>query len=103
MVWKLGIKVESVFDSLRKVAKKGSLLAVAHLVDSFGKDVETFTAVMHNNVVDRNIIERAKNIMENQDPDLQIIQLISTDQTGHSRGVLYDEYIQKIEEANNLV
>lgn len=103
MVWKLGIKVESVFDSLRKVGKKGSLLAVAHLVDSFGKDVETFTAVMKNNLVDRGIIERAKNIMEEQDPDLQIVQLISTDQTGHSRGVLYDEYIQKIEEADSLV
>lgn len=103
MVWKLGIKVESIFDSLRKVGKKGSLLAVAHLVDSFGKDVETFTAVMHNDVVDRNIIERAKKIIDEQDPDLQIVQLISTDQTGHSRGVLYDEYIQKIEEADSLV
>ena len=103
MVWKQGIKVEKVFDTLRKVGKKGSLLAVAHLVDSFGKDVETFTAVMHNNVVDRKIIDRAKNIMEEQDPDLQIVQLISTDQTGHSRGVLYDEYIQKIEEADALV
>ena len=103
MVWKQGIKVESVFDTLRKVGKKGSLLAVAHLVDSFGKDVETYTAVMHNDLVDRKIIERAKNIMEEQNPDLQIVQLISTDQTGHSRGVLYDEYIQKIEEADALV
>jgi Type I phosphodiesterase / nucleotide pyrophosphatase len=103
MVWRQGIKVESIFDSLRKVEKKGSLLAVAHLVDSFGKDVETYTAVMNNSIVDRSIIERAKNIMEVQDPDLQIVQLISTDQTGHSRGVLYDEYIQKIEEADSLV
>ncbi|MCH6268298.1 MULTISPECIES: alkaline phosphatase family protein [Neobacillus] len=103
MVWKLGIKVESVFDSLRKVSKKGSLLAVAHLVDSFGSDVDTFTAVMHNDVVDRKIIERAKLIMDEKNPDLQIVQLISTDQTGHSRGVLYDEYIQKIEEADTLV
>lgn len=103
MVWKLGVKVESVFDTLRKVGKMGSLLAVAHLVDSFGKDVETFTAVMHNDVVDRKIIDRAKNIMDEQDPDLQIVQLISTDQTGHSRGVLYNEYIQKIEEADALI
>ncbi|MDN3018798.1 alkaline phosphatase family protein [Paenibacillus sp. BSR1-1] len=103
MVWKLGIKVESVFDSLRKIGKKGSLLAVAHLVDSFGKDVETYTAVMNNSIVDRSIIERAKNIMDEKNPDLQIVQLISTDQTGHSRGVLYDEYIQKIEEADSLI
>jgi hypothetical protein len=103
MVWKLGLKVESVFDSLRKVSKKGILLGIAHLVDSFGKDVETVTAVMKNDVADRNIIERAKKIMAEQDPDLFIVQLIGTDQTGHSRGVLYDEYIEKIEEADRLV
>ncbi|MFC3883162.1 alkaline phosphatase family protein [Bacillus songklensis] len=103
MVWKLGIKVESIFDALRKVNKKGRLLGIAHLVDSMGDDVETVTAVMHNDVADRNIIERAKNIMSEQDPDLLVVQLISTDQTGHSRGVLYDEYIQKIEEADALL
>ncbi|GGJ70732.1 hypothetical protein GGR02_000916 [Anoxybacillus voinovskiensis] len=103
MVWKLGINVESIFDSLRKVEKKGRLLGIAHLVDSFGDDVETVTAVMHNDVADRNIIERAKLVMDEQDPDLFIVQLIATDQTGHSRGVLYDEYIQKIEEADRLI
>ncbi|WP_214481556.1 alkaline phosphatase family protein [Bacillus sp. SM2101] len=103
MVWKLGIKVESIFDSLRKVGKKGRLLGIAHLVDSMGDDVETVTAVMHNDVADRNIIDRAKLIMSEQDPDLLVAQLISTDQTGHSRGVLYDEYIQKIEEADTLL
>ncbi|MBB3867665.1 alkaline phosphatase family protein [Parageobacillus toebii NBRC 107807] len=103
MVWKLGIKVESIFDSLRKVGKTGRLLGIAHLVDSFGDDVETVTAVMHNDVADRNIIERAKRIMEEQDPDLLIVQLIATDQTGHSRGVLYEEYLQKIEEADALI
>ncbi|XEC96575.1 alkaline phosphatase family protein [Paenibacillus tarimensis] len=102
MVWKLGIKVESIFDSLRKAGKKGRLLGIAHLIDSMGDDVESVTAVMHNDVADRNIIERAKKIMEEQNPDLLVVQLISTDQTGHSRGVLYDEYIQKIEEADQL-
>ncbi|MCM3602578.1 alkaline phosphatase family protein [Robertmurraya korlensis] len=103
MVWKLGIKVESIFDSLRKVGKKGRLLGIAHLVDSMGDDVETVTAVMHNDEADPNIMKRAKKIMKEQDPDLFIVQMIATDQTGHSRGVLYDEYIQKIEEADALV
>ncbi|WP_141430820.1 alkaline phosphatase family protein [Bacillus sp. 03113] len=103
MVWKLGIKVESIFDSLRKVGKKGRLLGIAHLVDSMGNDVETVTAVMHNDQADPNIMKRAKKIMEEQDPDLLVVQMIATDQTGHSRGVLYDEYIQKIEEADLLV
>lgn len=103
MVWKLGIKVESIFDSLRKVGKQGKLFGCAHLVDSMGSDVETFTAVMHNDRVDSAIMERAKKIVQEQDPDLFIVQMIATDQTGHSRGVLYDEYLQKIHEADLLV
>ncbi|OZM57911.1 sulfatase [Lottiidibacillus patelloidae] len=103
MVYKLGINVESIFDSLRKVGKKGRMLAVAHLVDAMGSDVETYTAVTNNDEVDRKIIERAKKMMKEQDPDLLIAQLISTDQTGHSRGVHYDEYIAKIEEADMLI
>jgi Type I phosphodiesterase / nucleotide pyrophosphatase/Sulfatase len=103
MVWKLGIKVESIFDSLRKVGKKGRLLGIAHLVDSLGDDVETVTAVMHNDKADSNIMARARKIMDEQDPDMFVVQMISTDQTGHSRGVLYDEYLQKIHEADKLI
>jgi len=103
MVWRLGIRVESIFDSLRKVGKKGRLLGIAHLIDSMGDDVESVTAVMHNDKADRNIIERAKKIMAEQNPELLIVQLIATDQTGHSRGALYEEYRQKIEEADRLV
>ncbi len=103
MVWRLGIKVESIFDSLRKVRKTGRLLGIAHLIDSMGDDVESVTAVMHNDIADRNIIERAKKIMEEQNPDLLVAQLIGVDQTGHSMGVLYDEYLRKIAEADKLV
>lgn len=103
MVWKLGAQTESIFESLRKVNKKGKLLGIAHLVDTFGSDVETVTAVMNNDVADRNIVEKGKRIMEDDNPDLFIMQLISTDQTGHSRGVLYNDYIEKIEETDRLV
>ena len=102
MVWKLGIRTESIFDSLRKVNKKGRLLGIAHLIDSMGDDVESVTAVMHNDKADRNIMERAKRIMQEQNPDLLVVQFIATDQTGHSRGVFYEEYQQKIEEADKL-
>jgi hypothetical protein len=103
MVWRLGIRVESIFDSLRKVRKTGRLLGIAHLIDSMGDDVESVTAVMHNDVADTIIIEGAKRIMTDQNPDLLVVQLIATDQTGHSRGVWYDEYVQKIEEADELI
>ncbi|WP_210364991.1 alkaline phosphatase family protein [Bacillus sp. REN3] len=100
MVWKLGIKTESIFDSLRKVGKKGRLLGIAHLVDSMGSDVETLTAVIHKDKADQNMLAKARKIMKEQDPDLFIVQMIGTDQVGHSRGVLYDDYLEKIEEAD---
>jgi hypothetical protein len=103
MVWRLGIKTESIFDSLRKVGKKGRLLGIAHLVDSMGSDVETVTAVMHKDKADPNMLAKARKIMKEQDPDLFVVQLIGTDQVGHSRGVLYDDYIEKIEEADALI
>jgi hypothetical protein len=103
MVWKLGTKVETVFDSLRKIGKSGRLLGIAHLVDSMGDDVDTVTAVMNNDVADYHIMERAKQIMKERNPDFFKVQLIGTDQTGHSRGVLYDEYLEKITEADRLV
>ncbi|HEX7056309.1 MAG TPA: alkaline phosphatase family protein [Bacilli bacterium] len=103
MVWRLGVRCESVFDSLRKVGKTGKLLGIAHLVDSFGDDVETVTAVMKNDEADANIMLRAKDIVERHDPDLLIVQLIATDQTGHSRGALYEEYKQKIAEADRHI
>ena len=103
MVWNLGVKVETIFDSLRKVGKTGRLLGIAHLVDAMGDDVDTVTAVMNNDVADTKIMEGARQIMLDKNPDFFTVQLIGTDQTGHARGVLYDDYIQKIEEADKIV
>lgn len=103
MVYKLGVNTETVFDSLRKVGKRGRLLGIAHLVDAMGSDVETVTAVMHKDKADPNMLARARKIMKEQDPDLFVVQMIGTDQVGHSRGVLYEDYIEKIEEADALI
>lgn len=103
MVYKLGVNTETVFDSLRKVGKRGRLLGIAHLVDAMGSDVETVTAVMHKDKADPNMLAKARKIMKEQDPDLFVVQMIGTDQVGHSRGVLYDDYIEKIEEADALI
>lgn len=103
MVWDLLVKVESIFDVLKKQGKKGVLFGCAHLIDAFGDYVESFTAVSHNDVVDKKIMEQAKVIYERENPDLFIVQMIAVDQTGHSRGVLYPEYLQKINEADKLI
>ena len=86
-----------------KWGKLGRLLGIAHLIDSMGDDVESVTAVMHNDKADRNIMERAKLIVSEQNPDLLVVQFIATDQTGHSRGALFDEYREKIEEVDQLI
>ncbi|MDN4593457.1 alkaline phosphatase family protein [Polycladomyces subterraneus] len=103
MVWKLGVRCESVFDKLREVGKTGRLLGIAHLVDAFGDDVDTVTAVMKNDEADAHIMARARQIIEEKQPDLLAVQLIATDQTGHSRGPLYEEYREKIEEADRHI
>ncbi|GAB6098755.1 hypothetical protein JCM16358_06340 [Halanaerocella petrolearia] len=104
LVLDLGIKTESIFDKLREEDKKGKLLGIAHLIDAFGEeDVEAITAVMDNDQADGHIIKRAKDIMKKEAPELLVTQLISTDQTGHSRGALYSEYKEKIEEADRHI
>ena len=89
----LGVKCESIFDSLRESGMTGKLVGIAHLVDAFGDDVETVTAVTHNDEIDDALVARAKAVMERDDPDLLALQLLSVDQTGHARGSYNSEYL----------
>ena len=93
----LGVKCESVFESLRESGLTGRLVGIAHLVDAFGDDVETVTAVTHNDEIDDALVARAKAVMEQDEPDLLALQLLSVDQTGHARGSYNSEYLAKIE------
>ena len=100
----LGVKCESVFDSLRDSGLKGKLVGIAHLVDAFGEsDVETVTAVTNNDEIDDALAARARAVMERDDPDLLVLQLLSVDQTGHARGSYNDEYLEKIEAADRVI
>ena len=66
----LGIKCESIFDALRSAGMNGKLVGIAHLVDAFGhKDVETVTAVTHNDEIDNALVARAKAVMERDNPE----------------------------------
>ncbi|MBW5445933.1 sulfatase-like hydrolase/transferase [Cohnella sp. CFH 77786] len=103
MVWRLGVRTETIFDSLRKVGKTGRLVGIAHLIDSMGDDVDAVTAVAHYDKADPMAVELAKQVVEQRNPDLLVLQLIGTDQIGHSRGALYDEYRTKIEQADRLL
>ena len=100
----LGVKCESIFDSLREGGMTGKLVGIAHLVDAFGEtDVETVTAVTNNDEIDAAMSTRAKAVIARDDPDLLILQLPSVDQTGHARGSYNSEYLAKIEESDRII
>ena len=99
----LNVKCPSIFDSLRDSGMKGRMVGIAHLVDAFGDDVETVTAVTDNDEIDDALIARAKAVMERDDPDLMAVQLLSVDQTGHARGSYNSEYLEKIEATDRII
>ena len=100
----LGVKCESIFDSLRASGMNGKLVGIAHLVDAFGdRDVETVTAVTDNDEIDEALAARARAVIRSDDPDLLVLQLLSVDQTGHARGSYNSEYLAKIEETDRVI
>jgi sulfatase-like protein len=103
LVIKLGLTVESVFDTLRRADKKGRLVGIAHLIDAFGDDVASVTSVAHNDKIDQNLIAAAKRELTQHDPDLLVLQLLAVDQNGHTRGTYYPEYVERIEITDRLI
>ncbi|MCC6236166.1 MAG: flippase-like domain-containing protein [Dehalococcoidia bacterium] len=95
---RLGVRCQSAFDVLRTHAMSGRLVGIAHLIDAFGEEtVRTVTAVMDNADIDDALVARAQEVLEREDPELLVLQLLSVDQTGHSRGSYHDEYVAAIE------
>ncbi len=103
LVLKLGLKVESVFDVLKRHGKVGRLVGIAHLIDAFGDDVASVTSVAHNDKIDQNLIAAARRELEAHDPELLILQLLAVDQNGHTRGTYYPEYVERIEITDRLI
>jgi Type I phosphodiesterase / nucleotide pyrophosphatase/Sulfatase len=103
LVLKLGLKVESIFDVLRRRGKAGRLVGIAHLIDAFGDDVASVTSVAHNDKIDQNLITAARRELEEHDPDLLVLQLLAVDQNGHTRGTYYPEYVERIEITDGLI
>ncbi|MCA1717671.1 MAG: alkaline phosphatase family protein [Actinobacteria bacterium] len=103
LVLKLGLRVESIFDVLRRRGKVGRLVGIAHLIDAFGDDVASVTSVAHNDKIDQNLIAAARRELESHDPDLLVLQLLAVDQNGHTRGTYYPEYVERIEITDGLI
>ena len=103
LVLKYGLKVESVFDVLRRHGKTGRLVGIAHLIDAFGDDVASVTSVAHNDKIDGNLIAAARRELTEHDPELLVLQLLAVDQNGHVRGTYYPEYVERIEITDGLI
>ena len=98
---RLGVRRESVFDALERDGRRGRLVGIAHLLDPFGEEVvRSVTSVQPTSEIDRSLTAEARRVVEEEDPDLLVLQLLAADQLGHVRGVRSPEYLDQLGETD---
>jgi hypothetical protein len=101
---RLGVRRESVFDVLERSGRRGRLVGIAHLLDPFGEDVvRSVTSVQPTSEIDRSLATEGRRVVEEEDPDLLVLQLLAADQLGHVRGVRSPEYLDQLAETDRHV
>ncbi|HEX6653727.1 MAG TPA: alkaline phosphatase family protein [Thermoleophilaceae bacterium] len=101
---RLGVRRESVFEVLERHGRSGRLVGIAHLLDPFGEDVvRSVTSVQPTAEIDRSLTAEARRVVEDEDPDLLVLQLLAADQLGHVRGVRSAEYLDQLAETDRHV
>jgi hypothetical protein len=101
---RLGVRRESVFDVLERHGRSGRLVGIAHLLDPFGEDVvRSVTSVQPTAEIDRSLTGEGRRVVEEEDPDLLVLQLLAADQLGHVRGVRSPEYLDQLAETDRHV
>jgi hypothetical protein len=101
---RLGVRRESIFDVLARAGRSGRLVGIAHLLDPFGEDVvRAVTSVQPTSEIDRSLAAAARRVVEEEDPDLLVLQLLAADQLGHVRGVRNAEYLDQLAETDRHV
>ncbi len=101
---RLGVRSESVFDVLERNGRRGRLVGIAHLLDPFGEDVvRSVTSVQPTERIDHSLVAAAREVVEEEDPDLLVLQLLAADQLGHVRGVRNREYLAQIADTDRHV
>jgi hypothetical protein len=99
---RLGVRRESVFDVLERHGRCGRLVGIAHLLDPFGEAVvRSVTSVQPTAEIDRSLTAEARRVVEEEDPDLLVLQLLAADQLGHVRGVRSPEYLEQLAETDH--
>ena len=101
---RLGVRTESVFDTLARDGRRGRLVGIAHLLDPFGEDVvRSVTSVQPTEQIDASLVGAARRVVEEEDPDLLVLQLLAADQRGHVRGVRNEDYLDQLEDTDRVV
>jgi hypothetical protein len=101
---RLGVQRESIFDVLDRRGRSGRLVGIAHLLDPFGEEVvRAVTSVQPTHRIDRSLCAEARRVVEEEDPDLLVLQLLAADQLGHVRGTRSPEYLDQLAETDRHV
>ena len=101
---RLGVRTESVFDVLEAEGRSGRLVGIAHLLDPFGEDVvRSVTSVQPTSQIDASLCAEGRRVVEEEDPDLLVLQLLAADQLGHVRGVRNREYLEQMADSDRHV
>ena len=101
---RLGVRSESVFETLARRERRGRLVGIAHLLDPFGEDVvRSVTSVQPTEQIDASLAGAARRVVEDEDPDLLVLQLLAADQLGHVRGVRNEDYLDQLEQTDRVV
>ncbi|HMJ97072.1 MAG TPA: alkaline phosphatase family protein, partial [Thermoleophilaceae bacterium] len=101
---RLGVQRESIFDVLERHGRSGQLVGIAHLLDPFGEDVvRSVTSVQPTSQIDASLVAEGRRVVEDEDPDLLVLQLLAADQLGHVRGVRSPEYLNQLAETDRHV
>jgi hypothetical protein len=101
---RLGVRCESVFDVLERDGRRGRLVGIAHLLDPFGEGVvRSVTSVQPTSEIDGSLVREGRRVVEEEDPDLLVLQLLGADQLGHVRGVRSPEYLEQLAETDRHV
>jgi hypothetical protein len=103
-VARLGVRTESIFDVLERHGRRGRLVGIAHLLDPFGEDVvRSVTSVQPTERIDHSLSAEARRVVDDEDPDLLVLQLLAADQMGHVRGVRNREYLEQLADTDRRV
>jgi hypothetical protein len=89
---------------LERHGRKGRLVGIAHLLDPFGEEVvRSVTSVAPTAQIDHSLTAAARRCVEEEDPDLLVLQLLAADQLGHVRGTRNPEYLDQLSETDRRI